>query len=405
MLPGAVDGELADVSLAGDGGPHVQVDLVGQGAGLQVQGGAGGGLVDGDGGGGAADQVEGGAGGLVDHLFQVAGQGELGVLAAVQHDLPDAHAVAGVVLHKAVGADGGLLDGAVALHPQGDLLAPLGVDDQLLGVHVPQDDAVVAVFTDAAAADHDLAQHPHVFQQDAAQVHAVGDVEVAGHHRVPQGHAGGGDGHVAVHAVQGVHALFLNGVAHGVDQQHGGLAPGDGPLGAEGAVGVAADQMVAHGLLHQAPAPLLQIPAVGKAGVLPGVGLQAHVPGQDDHCLLPGELSLGGEGGGGGAGDVVFGIRDGHVLGVPVGVLHVGKGGLAHDMVAEGPVDDGDELGPGDGVVGAQVAVDVAPHKAPVHYLLHGLVHGNGRGPGQGGRDQAQDQHQCQQAGNDPAAQ
>ena len=370
---GAVIGvhrQIGDVAVAGDGGAHVQVHVAHLGPGGDAQGGVRGLLVHGHRLHLAGRHVDGGAGGQVDDLLHVARQLQAALLLPVQ--LNAAQAVAGgrVVGDKAVGAHAGGADDAVALHPEGDLLVFDVVHNELGGVHIAQDDAVVAPLADAAAADHDLAQHGDVFQLDVPQVHAGGDVEVAGDDGVPQGDAGFGDDHVSVDAAQGVLTRLLDRGAHGLGDHNGHLAPGDGVLGPEAAVGIAGEEVVARRRAHQAAAPVAQIPPVGEIGVLTHRRLHHQVPGQDDRRLLPGDLGKGGEGVGRRTGDIPRRIGDGHILGIPVGVLHVIKGGGPHRLIAEGAVDDGDELRPGDVVVRIQVSVNIAPHKAPVHQLI-----------------------------------
>ena len=237
------------------------------------------------------------------------------------------------------------------------------VHDESGGVHVPQNHAVIASLADAAPADHDLTQNGDVLQDHVSQAHTGSDVEVAAHHRIPQGDARGSDGHVAPHVPQALDARFLDRGPHRIEEHDSRLSPGDGILGVEAAVGIAADQIILGRGGHQPPAPGAQVPAVGETDIFAYSRLHHQVPGQH-HCrLLPGHRIQGRKSALRGPRDVASGVTDVHVLGVPRLFRHIVKGDPPHLVVAEGAVDDRNELRPGDVALRHQVAVDISPHE------------------------------------------
>ena len=378
---GGVDVQLADVPLAGDVGCHVQVQLLDLGVPVQLDAGVHRVLVHGQLLDRALGHLHGGAGGLVHHLFDPAGQVQVYPVLAVQGDVHQALVVGVVVLQIGGGAHGGAGDVGNAVRPDGDVLVLHVVHQHLVGGDVAHDHAGVAGFALAGAADDDPAQNVHVLQQDAAQAHAAGDVQVAADGGVPQGDSGGGDGDVAEHAAQAVHALLLDGGADALGDEDGHLGLGHRVLGSEGVVRVAGDDIVVHGGPDDAPGPGADVPAVGEGQALAGRLLHHHVFPQDEHRLLPGEGGVGGGGGGGGARHITGVVGDGDIVIEPVVDLHVGKGDAPRLVIAVSPVDDAGEVGPGDG--GVRVADLVGPDDAPVHQLVQvfvGPVGGGGQG-------------------------
>ena len=378
---GGVDVELLDVALAGHGGARVQIQLLDLRAPVNDDGGLRRGLVHGQLGHGALGGPDLGAGGPVDYLLDAAGQIQLhghvvlgpllalrGRGVALQGDVLQSHAVGGVVLDVGAGAHSGAADLGDAVGLEGDIVVLEVIHQQLVGHHVAQGDAGPAALALAGAAGDDAAQDGDVLQLHVAQAHAAGDVQIPADDAVAEGHAGGGDGHVAEHAAQGVVPGLLEGGAHDAGEHGGHLAPGEVLLGPEGPVVIAGDQVVLQGGLDGAPGPGADVPGVGKAQDLPGGLLEHHVAPQDGGRRLPGEGVLGGDGGGGGALDVLGGIGDAHVVVVPVVLLHIGEGGLAGHVVAVGPVDDGHEVRPGQ-LLGGGAGL-IGADKAPLHQLV-----------------------------------
>ncbi len=397
--------EVFDIPAAGHLGGHVQVELAHPGAIVDNHLGLGGILIHRDFFGVAPGDLKGGLGGKVYNLLQVAGHLEQGALLAVLMDESQAMAVSGGVLHVGVGAHTG--DGyvGVALGADADELVGDAVHHHLVGGHVAQNHAALAGAALTRAADHDLAQHLHVFQQYVAQVDAAGEVEVARDHAVAQGDAGGIDGHIAVDAAQGVLALLADGGADGAHQHGGHLAPGDVPLGLEAAVLIAADNPLGNGGPDEAPAPVAQGAAVGETQGLARGAPEHQVAGEQHRGLLPGERGVGGGRGGARPLEIADIVANINIVIEPVPGAHVGKRHPVQLVIAVGPVHHGHELGAGDAAAQAQRAAGVAPHNAPVHQLLgigHGPVVrrlGGQRHPGQ----QAQDKGQNQYAGQMPA--
>ena len=278
------------------------------------------------------------------------------------------------------------------------------VHHHLLGLHVAQDNTLLALDGLTRAADHDPAQHGDVFQQHVAQVDAAGEVQVAVNGGVAQVHVGGVQGDVAVHVAQGVVPRLVHGGADGPHQHGRQLAPGDVALGLEAAVGVAVQHALLHGRADEAPAPLAEGAGVGEAQGLAHGLLEHQVPGQEHRRLLPGDVGLRGRPVGRDALEVARVIGDVDIVCVPLGGGHVGKGYPRLPGVPVGAVDHGDQLRPGDGLGQVEVPADIAAHHAPLHQLL-----AVGVGPvGLGGEDdprrqQAQHQGQAQQAGDQAA--
>ena len=363
---------MADAALAVHLGGKIQVQLPDGGPVVDGQLGVHGLFVHGDHVGHALGQLEGGFRSQVYHPLDVARQLEEGTLDAVQPDGLEAQAVLGPVLQVAGGAEGDLSDVGEALGLNGEELLRQAVQLQSARSDVAQEDALLARLGLAAAADDDFALDADVFQLHVPQAHAAGQVEVAGDDGVLELDPGGGDGQVAVHAAGGLLAGLLDQGAQGADQKAGHLAPGDGQVGAEAAVGVALDDAQLRGLLYQGTAPAADFVHVGKGGV-GGVGhaLEPEAPAQKDGGLLPGHQGIGGGGGVAGAVEVARLVGDADVLGKPVVGIHIGKGVAgAGLLIAEGPVHQGDELRPGDVPVLVEVALGVAAHDAPFLDLL-----------------------------------
>ena len=161
--------------------------------------------------------------------------------------MAEAHAVGGVVLDESGGTHGGVSDLGDAVGLDGDGVILEIVHQQLVCNDVAQQNAGPAALAAAGAAGDDAAQDRHVLQLHVPQAHAAGDIQVAADNGIPQGHAGGGDGHVAEGAAQGVIAGLLEGRADEVGHHGGHFAPADVALGAEGAVVIPADQVVLQG--------------------------------------------------------------------------------------------------------------------------------------------------------------
>ena len=373
-----VDRQLPDVALSGDLHAGVQVQLLDHGPPVDDHGGPHCGLIHGQLGHGAAGGPDLGPGGAVDDLADPTGQVQLGghpalrllplgVGLGLQGDILQPQALGGVVLDVGAGAHGSVADVRDAVGPHGDVVVLEIVHQQLVGGDVAQQDAVRAALRLSGAAGDDAPEHRHVLQLHAAQAHAAGDVEVPADHGVPQLHAGGGDGHVAVHPAQGVIARLLEGRAHQGGHHGGHLAPAHVALGTEGAVVIAADQVVLQGGLDGPLGPGADLPGVGEVQQLAVGLLQHHVPPQDGGGRLPRERVVGGGGGGGGPVDIPGGVGDAHVVVVPVLHGHVLEGGLPHLVVAVGPVDDGHELRSRQGPV--RVSRLILPDEAPLHQL------------------------------------
>ena len=243
------------------------------------------------------------------------------------------------------------------------------VHHHLLGLHVAQDNTLLALDGLARAADHDPAQHGDVFQQHVAQVDAAGEVQVAVNGGVAQVHVGGVQGDVAVHVAQGVVPRLVHGGADGPHQHGRQLAPGDVALGLEAAVGVAVQHALLHGRADEAPAPLAEGAGVGEAQGLAHGLLEHQVPGQEHRRLLPGDIGLRGRPVGRDALEVARVIGDVDIVRVPLGGGHVGKGYPRLPGVPVGAVDHGDQLRPGDGLGQVEVPADIAAHHAPLHQL------------------------------------
>ena len=414
LTAGGVDHQMFDVALTGDDGGRVKVQFLDHRAAVNNNVGFRGGLVHRQLGHGAPAHLDGGLRRTVDHLFHAAGQLQqnrlpvvgllaLGIGLALQGNVLQAQAVGGVVLDVGAGAHGGAADLRHAVGLKGYQIAPEIVHQQLVSGNIAQQDAGPAAFALAGAAGDDAAQDCDVLQLDAAQTHAAGDIQVAADDGIPQGHVRRSDGHVAEHAAQGVVAGLLEGRADQGGDHGGHLAPGHVALGTEGAVFIAADQVMFQGGLDGTPGPVADLAGIGKVQQLSRGFLKHHVPPQDGGRRLTGQGIPGGGGGGRGAMDVLGGVGNAHVVIKPVVFRYVLKGRLTGFMVAVGAVGDGHEVRTGQGPVG--VVCLVGADEAPLHQLAEVGVRPVGRGRalqiGQAG-DKAQDHHQGQQKGRCP---
>ena len=375
---GGVDRGVGDVALAGHGGGGVQIQIPDGAVGADVQGGAGGPLVHRHLIGHAAADAQEGSGGAVDDLLDVTGKLELSAIGAVQLNERQALAVRRQILDIAGGAGDSVLDAGEALGPDAEVLVGHAVNLQTVRRHVPQDHAALALLTGAGAADHDLAAHGDIVEHHVVKADAAGEVEVAGDNGVAQGDAGGGDGEVAVNVAH----ILLAGLVHqrsdGTGEDAGGLTPGDGLLGAEGAVGIAADDAHFRGLMDDAPAPMADPAAVLIVQRVAGGILHTQAAADEHHGLFTGHGGVGRGGGGGAALKIARLVGDADVVGVPGVVRHVLKGVFPHFPVAEGPVDQGDEFRAGDDPLAVEVAVGVPLHHAPFLHLIEVGVHPGG---------------------------
>ena len=394
-----VDGQVADVPVAGHGGGHVQVHVVHLSARGNVQSRIRGFFVHVDGIHMSAGDANTGLGRQVRDLLDIARQVEGKAVLPLQGNLAQAVPRGGAVVQIGVGAHAGMFNDPVALHADGNLLVGDVVHNQLGRVHIAQHNAVVSALAHAAAADDDLPQHGHILQRDLAQIHAARYVEVAAHHGIPQGDAGARNGYIAPGAPQAVDSGCLHRGAHGLYHQDRRLSAGNLVLGAEAAVRVAVHQAVPGCRGNIAPAPLTQLPAVGKAGVLAGIRLQHQISGEDNGRLLPGNAAVGGKGGLGRAGNIALRIGDIHILRIPGGIRHILEGIAPQLLIAQRPVDHRHKLRPRNGVVRSEVPRYIPPHKAPIHHLLQIGVCIGCPGLARQLREQPQQQDACQQGG------
>ncbi|MPM37161.1 hypothetical protein SDC9_83767 [bioreactor metagenome] len=192
--------KLLHVAPAGEGGACVQIQNLRHGPGEHRHGGACGPLVHGQGEDGALSHGDGGFGSDGDDFLEVARGGEGGSGLALHPDGSEAVAVFGGVFHVGGGADQGLVNFGAPLRPDGDDVVGQIVHHQRGGGDAAENHAVVALFALARAADHDFAQYGDVFQRHVAKPQSACDIQVSGNGGVFQGHAGGGDGDVSVHA-------------------------------------------------------------------------------------------------------------------------------------------------------------------------------------------------------------
>ena len=351
-----VDGQVSDVPISGHGGGHIQVHIVHLSARGNVQGRIRGLFVHIDGVHMSAGDTNVGLGRQVRDLLDIARQVEGKALLPLQGDLAQAVPGGSAVVQIGVGTHAGMFNDPVALHTDGNLLVGDVVYDQLGRVHIAQHDAVVSALAHASAADNDLAQHGHILQCDLAQIHTACNVEVTAHHGILQGDSGACNGHIAPGAPQAVDSGCLHRGAHGLYHQDRRLSAGNLVLGAEAAVRIAVNQAVPGRRGNIAPAPLAQLPAVGKAGVLTGIRLKHQISGEDNGRLLPGDAAVGGKGGFGCAGDIALRIGNIHILRIPSGIRHILEGIAPQPLIAQRPVDDRHKLRPRNRVVWSEVS-------------------------------------------------
>ena len=400
--PGGVDVQGADVALSVHLGAGVQVQFPDSRSPVNNDCAFGGPLVHSELFHRSLGHLDGGVGGHVNDFLHPAGQVQLGLLPiGVKGNGFQAVFQGGVVLQIGGGFHCNLRNHGGSLHPHGDVLVLQGVHHHLVRLDVAQDQAGLALLALAGAAHDNAAQNLNIFQLHIAQIHAAADVQVAGDGGVFQLHTGAGDGHVAEHVAQLLLPGLLEGGADDVADQGGHFSPGYLGLGAEGAVGVAVDDVLVGGRLYQAPAPVADIPGVGKVQVLAAGLLQQHIVAQNDHGLLPGEGGVGGGRRLRGTRHIAGVVSNAHVLIEPVAGTYVGKGDLPHLVVAIGPVDHRHEFGPGHGFV--VVGGLVRPHEAPPHKFVQvgGSPAVRPADRSDGGH-KAHHQNHCQQQGEQP---
>ena len=408
---GGIDLQPGDVALAGDLHGGIQNQVLDNRATVNNHIGAHGGLVHRQLGHGPLGGMNRGVGGAVDNLLNPARQGQLGrhpvlgllalgVALALQGNHMKSQALGGIVLDIGAGAHSGIANLGDAVGPDGNFVILEIIHQKLVGGDVAQQDAGPAL-AGAGAAGNDPAQNSDVLQLYAAQPNAAGDVQIAADHGIPQGHPGRGDGHVPEGAAQGVIAGLLEGRADESGNHGGHLAPAHVPLGTEGAVVIAAYQIVFQGGLDGALGPGADVPGIDEVQNFTRRVLEHHVPPQNGGGRLPGQGVLGGGGGGRGALDVPGGIGNAHVVIVPVGFLDILKGGHAGGFIAVGAVNDAHEVRPGQSPVGIRRLGLV--DDAPLHKLTEVGVRPVGRrlGGGEHG-DQPQHHHRGQKKGQRP---
>ena len=307
----------------------------------------------------------------VDHILDVACQLQLQAVFSVELDLPDAVSGWGIVRQKGVCPDAGLLDQAISLHPEGDLLVFDVVHHQLGGVHIAEDHAVLARFTDAAAADHDLPQHLHVLQHHVTQFHPRSDVQISRHNGIFQSNTGGCDRHVAPNISQCSSTRPADRGANGVQEDHRSLPPGDAFLRPEGAVRITADQVILRCRGDHSSAPCTDASSVRKTGVLPHCRFHHQVLRQNESRLLPGDAQVRGKGSRGGPRNISLRIADVYIFRIPCGARNIPEGMSPRRSIAKCPVDDSDKFRPGDGVSRPQIPICIPLKQSQLFHSFH----------------------------------